>query len=95
MKTIDRSTSPDPLVRDERDLPVPLDVLGARFHAAKIRFRVLATQTGYGLELVLPEVVRNRRVKKTIGQRRRYEDKVAAKRAGIVERAEMIWLGTR
>ena len=42
-----------PVVRDERDLPEPLDVLGVRFRAARIRFRVRATQTGYGLELVL------------------------------------------
>jgi hypothetical protein len=52
--------SPEPLVRDHRDLPAPLDVLGARLRAARIRFRVVATQTGYGIELVLPRVAAKR-----------------------------------
>jgi hypothetical protein len=46
-------SSADPLVRDHRDLPAPLDVLGARLRAARIGFRVRATQTGFGLELRL------------------------------------------
>jgi hypothetical protein len=54
-KLVAQALAAEPLVRDHRDLPAPLDVLGARFRAGKIRFAVRASQHGYGLELRLPK----------------------------------------
>jgi len=51
-KSIQAADETAPLVRDHRDLPAPLDVLGARLRAARIRFRVRTSQTGYWIELV-------------------------------------------
>jgi hypothetical protein len=53
-KLVAQALAAEPLVRDHRDLPAPLDVLGVRFRAGKIGFATCASQHGYGLELRLP-----------------------------------------